>query len=111
MVAHAYKEHDLAARIHFCNQFLQSVHNGKVDLRLVFFSYKEHDLAARIQFCNQFLQSKHNGKVDLRLLFFSYKACFSLHREVNSKNSQYWSAENPGLIHELLFHDEKIGIW
>jgi len=40
MVVYAYKEHDLAARIRFCNQFLQSVDNGEVNLRLVFFSYK-----------------------------------------------------------------------
>ena len=40
MVVYAYKEHDLAARIRFCNWFLQSVHNGEVDLHCVFFSYK-----------------------------------------------------------------------
>jgi hypothetical protein len=72
---------------------------------MVAHAYKEHDLAARVPFCNRFLQSVHNGKVDLRLVFFSYKACFLLHREVNSKNSQYWSTENPGLMQKLLFYD------
>lgn len=40
MVVHAYKEHDLAARIHFCNQILRSIHNGEVDRHLMFFSYE-----------------------------------------------------------------------
>ena len=71
---------------------------------------KEHVLVARIHFCNQFLQSVHD-EADPNLEFFSYKAWFSLCGEVDSQNSQYWSAENPGLIHELLFQDEKIGIW
>jgi hypothetical protein len=30
---------------------------------------------------------------------------------VNSHNSQYCSAENPRLIHELPPHDEKLGVW
>lgn len=30
-VVHASKKHDPAARIHFCCQFLQSVHDGEVD--------------------------------------------------------------------------------
>jgi hypothetical protein len=32
------KEHHEAAGIHFCNWFLQSARDGKVDLQLVFFS-------------------------------------------------------------------------
>jgi hypothetical protein len=45
---------------------------------------------------------------------FSSEAWFSLHGEVgevNSQNSRYWSAESPGLIHELPLHDEKTGVW
>jgi hypothetical protein len=30
---------------------------------------------------------------------------------VNSQNNQYWSAENPRLIHVLPLHYEKIGVW
>jgi hypothetical protein len=30
---------------------------------------------------------------------------------VNSKNSQYWSAVNSGIIHEIPFHDGKTGVW
>jgi hypothetical protein len=30
---------------------------------------------------------------------------------VNSKNSQYWSAENSEIIHEIPLHDEKAGVW
>jgi len=71
---------------------------------------KEHVLVARIHFCNEFLQSVRD-EAEPRAEFFSYKAWFSLCGQVNSQNSQYWSAENPGLIHEPLFHDEKIGIW
>jgi hypothetical protein len=37
-VAHALKEHDPVARIHFCNWYLQSVRDGEVDPHLVFFS-------------------------------------------------------------------------
>jgi hypothetical protein len=36
-VVHALKEHDPVARIHFCNWFLQSVHDGEVDPQLAFF--------------------------------------------------------------------------
>jgi hypothetical protein len=31
-------EHDPVARIHFCNWFLQSLHDGQVDPQLVFLS-------------------------------------------------------------------------
>jgi hypothetical protein len=30
---------------------------------------------------------------------------------VNSQSSWYWSLENPGHIHELPLHYEKIGVW
>jgi hypothetical protein len=30
---------------------------------------------------------------------------------VNSQNSRHWSAENPGLIHELPLRDENVGVW
>jgi len=76
----------------------------------VIHALKEHVLVARITFCNQFLQSVHD-EADPHLEFFSYEAWFSLCGEVNSQNSRYWSAENPGLIHEVLFHYEKYGIW
>jgi hypothetical protein len=71
---------------------------------------KEHVLVARIHFCNQFLQSVHN-EADPHSEFFYYEAWISLCGEVNSQYNRYWSAENPGLIHELIFHDEKTGIW
>jgi hypothetical protein len=35
-VVHALKELDPFARIHFCNRFLQSVHDAEVDLDLLF---------------------------------------------------------------------------
>jgi hypothetical protein len=35
---HALKEHDPVSRIHFCNWFLQSVHDGEVDPQLVLVS-------------------------------------------------------------------------
>jgi hypothetical protein len=38
MVDYALKEHDLAARINFCDSFLRSVHDGEFDPQLVFFS-------------------------------------------------------------------------
>jgi hypothetical protein len=34
-------------------------------------------------------------------------AWFSLCDEINILNSQYWSAENPGLIHKLPLYEEK----
>jgi len=71
---------------------------------------KEHVLVARIHFCSELLQSVHD-EAEPDAEFFSYKVWFSLGGQVNSQNSQYWSAENPRLIHELLFHDEKTGIW
>jgi hypothetical protein len=74
------------------------------------YALKEHDPIARIHFCNWFLQSVHDGEVDAQLVFFSDEAWFSLCGEVNSQNNQYWSAENPGLIHVLSLHDEKTGL-
>jgi hypothetical protein len=44
-------------------------------------------------------------------VFLSDDAWFSLGGEVNSQNSGYRSAENPGLIHELPVHDEKTRVW
>jgi hypothetical protein len=49
--------------------------------------------------------------VDPQLVCFSNEAWFSLCGEVNSRNSQHWSAENPKFIHELPLHDKKIGVW
>jgi hypothetical protein len=49
----------------------------------------------------------HNGKIDPRVVFFSDKAWFPLRGEVNFPNSQYRSAENSGLIHELPLHIKK----
>jgi hypothetical protein len=71
---------------------------------------KEYDLVARINFCNWFLWSVHDGEFDPQLVFFSDEAWFSLCGGVNSQNNQYWSAENPRLIHELPLHDEEIGV-
>jgi hypothetical protein len=70
---------------------------------VVVHALKEHDLVARKNFCNLFLWSVHNGEFDPQLVFFYNETWFSLRGEVNCQNSQYWSAENPRLIHELLF--------
>jgi hypothetical protein len=43
-------------------------------------------------------------------VFFCNEAWFSLHGDVKCQNSQYWSAEDTGLFHELPLHDEKIGV-
>jgi hypothetical protein len=77
----------------------------------VVYALKEHDPVARIHFYNWFLQSVHDGEVDPQLVFFSDEAWFSLRGHVNSQNNRHWSAENPGVIHELSLHDEKIGVW
>jgi hypothetical protein len=37
-IVHALKEHDLIARVHFCNWFLWSVHDGEVNPQSVFFT-------------------------------------------------------------------------
>jgi hypothetical protein len=72
---------------------------------------KEHDPVARIHLCNWFLQAVHDGEVDPQFVFFSDEAWFSLRGEVNSRNNRYWSAENPGIVHELPLYDETIGVW
>lgn len=64
-------------------------------MALVVHALKEHDLVARIHFCNWFHQSAHNGEVYPQLMFFYDEAWFSLHGEVNFKNSHWWSTENP----------------
>jgi hypothetical protein len=62
--------------------------------------------------CNWFFQSVKDGKFDPQLVFlFSDDAWFSTPGEVNSQNNRYSSEENPGLIHELPFHDEKRALW
>jgi hypothetical protein len=38
-------------------------------------------------------------------------AWFSLHGEVNSRNSWYWSAEKSELIQKLPLCDEKVDVW
>jgi hypothetical protein len=71
---------------------------------------KEHDLIARILFfCGRL--SVYNGDVYPQLLFLSDEAWLSLCGEVKSQSSRCWSAENPGIVHELPFHDEKFGVW
>jgi len=72
---------------------------------------KELDPVPEIQFCNWSLQSVYDGTVDSYLGFFSNEACFASCGEVHSRNSQYWSAENLGLFHEISLHDEKIVVW
>jgi hypothetical protein len=56
-------------------------------------------MVVRINFYNSFLRSVHDGEVDPQLVFFSTDIWFSLCGEVNYQNNQYWSAENPILIH------------
>jgi len=74
MVVHAYKEHDLAARIHFCNRFLQSIHNGEVDLCLVFFSYKACFLLCReVNSQNSQYWNVENSRLMHKLLFHDKK--------------------------------------
>lgn len=68
---------------------------------------KEHDSVARIHFYSLFLQSVYE-EVDPHLVFFfCNEAWFLLRGEVNSQNIRYWSAENPGVVHELTILDEK----
>jgi hypothetical protein len=76
-------------------------------MTMVVHALKEQDLVARIHFCNWFLQSAHNGEVYPQLKFSYVEAWFSLHGQVNSEHSQWWSTENPGLIHKLPLHDKK----
>ena len=45
--------------------------------------------------------------IDPQVVFFSDEAWFPLRGEVNSPNSQDWSAENSGLIREVPLHDNK----
>jgi hypothetical protein len=75
----------------------------------VVFTFKEYGVVARI-FFSWVLQSAHDREVDPHI-FSPDKAWFSLHDEVYIQNSQYWSAENPGLIHKLPLHDEKTDVW
>jgi hypothetical protein len=43
-------------------------------------------------------------------VFFSDEAWYFFRGEVSYQNGQCRSAENPGFIDELSFHDEKIGV-
>jgi len=66
----------------------------------VFYALKEHDPVSRIHFCIWFLLSVNDGGFGPHLVCFSREVWFLLRGEVNSQNSWYWSAENPGIIHE-----------
>lgn len=44
----------------------------------------------------------------VQLVLFTNEAWFSLCREMNSQNNQYWSTENPRLIHKLPVPDKKL---
>jgi hypothetical protein len=70
---------------------------------MIIHAFKEHDLVARINFYKWFLRSIHDGEVGPQLVFLSDEVWFSLCREANSQNNQYWSAENPRI-------DEKTGV-
>jgi hypothetical protein len=70
------------------------------------------DPAGRVHFCSWFLQSVVEGEIDLQLTFVSDDACFHLQGYiVNMQNNRYRSSQNPHLIHEVLLHPLKVGVW
>ena len=70
------------------------------------------DAGNRLTFCRWikcFLQ--RNGNSILDKTFFSDEAWFHLSGYVNKQNDRIWSNDNPHLTHEVLLHDQKLGVW
>jgi hypothetical protein len=45
------------------------------------------------------------------LTFFSNEAWFHFQGYITTQNNSYWSSQNPHLIHEVLLHPVKVGVW
>jgi hypothetical protein len=50
-------------------------------------------------------------KCQSHVLFMSNKALFHLNGFVNAQKTCHWDTTNPHTIHEVQFHDEKLGVW
>jgi hypothetical protein len=67
--------------------------------------------ASRVHFCIWFLQSVIEGEIGPQWTFFSDEVWYHLQRYINTQNNRYWSSQNPHLIHEILLHTVKVGVW
>jgi hypothetical protein len=94
MVIHALKEHDPVVRINFCNWFLQSVHDGGVDLQLVFSSNEAwFSLRGEVNSQNNQYWSAENQRLIYEL---------PLHDE----NTDVWCAISAHRIIGPIFYDD-----
>jgi len=76
---------------------------------------------ARLEFCDTVVMVKSihcwhvdivcSGEVNITLLSSQTKAWFYLSRHINTQNNRYLSLENHRLMHELLLHNIKVGVW
>jgi hypothetical protein len=79
--------------------------------RTVIHALQQRDSANRVLFCGWFLQSFVEAEVNPQLTFFSNEAWFYLQGYINMQNNRYWSSQNPHVIHEILLHLVKFGVW
>jgi hypothetical protein len=57
------------------------------------------------------LSSIHAGLLDPFQYIMSDEVWFLLSGHINSQNTQYWTVENPHLVHEQPLQNQKIGVW
>jgi hypothetical protein len=69
---------------------------------------KEADKKKRMDYCGYILNKISDEELDPML---SDEAWFHVSGHVNSRNTRYWSAENPHMLHQEPLHDQKIGVW
>jgi hypothetical protein len=49
------------------------------------------------------------GSFDQYILFLNDR--FYSNEHISMHSNQYWSSENPGVLHEAPLHDSKVGFW
>jgi hypothetical protein len=60
---------------------------------------------------NGHLQGLYPGEINPTLILFSHEARLHLNGHVKSQNKEYWSAENPMVIHTVSLYDVKGHVW
>ena len=70
-----------------------------------------HDPESRVNFCEWFTAFVADRENVLAKTFFTDEASFHLSECINSPNSRIWSTEDPNMLNEKPFYDQKVGVW
>lgn len=71
----------------------------------------EAEYAARVRFWSVLCEAWCSGEVDPLLSYFTDDVWFHLSGHVSTQNNRHQWADNPVLLHEVLWHDIKTGAW